>query len=84
MNKNDTISLFNNKFIASKDKDGLWIYKANISEVLKVNGTLKKEYKDLPRYSIILQYEQSAKDNGDHLIASITKDIVKKIKQFTK
>lgn len=49
------------------------------SEAKKKDGTLKKEYKDLPRYRAIFGYEKEFTDNFEKQYKSMSKEIVKEI-----
>lgn len=79
--------LLNDSMIAVQDDKGNWIYKANTENNLKPfkkNGALKKEYKDLPRYKAIAQYEaKEVKDYEANLAESI-KDISIKLLSFSR
>lgn len=75
------VNSLDNKVSAEKDKNGIWIFKANESELIKKKA-LKKEYHDLPAYPIINEYEKQIKDNIDVFLGSLTKQLVKKLKSF--
>lgn len=77
--------LLNNSILASQDEKRNWIYKANEnSGPFKKNGALKAQYKDLPRFKAIVQYEdQEMKDFEANLEQSI-KDISIKLLSFSK
>ncbi len=65
----------------SKDKKGHIIYKSVKVTPFKQDGTLKKEYKELPKYNVITQYESHTKKLYDEevLLKSI-KELSQKIK----
>lgn len=78
---NETFLTLDEKFIAEKNDKGIWIYKAN--EILKQDKkVLKKKYHDLPRYKIVVQYENEFKKETDNFLIELTKDLVKKLKQI--
>lgn len=72
------------KYTAQKNDSGLYIYKANESELFKQGTkTLKKKYSDLPRFKIINEFEDAAKKEYEINISNTVIEIVKKIKSFT-
>lgn len=81
----DDFEVCDGKFIASRDKKGLWIYKAVDSKLLKQDKkTLKKKYHDLPRFKVIPQYEEQFKKQFNSYVAEIAKDLTRKLKQLIK
>lgn len=79
--------LLDGAIIASQDKNGTWIYKANTENQLKPfkkNGTLKAVYKDLPRFTAISQYEEVLnKEYQKTVIEESIKQIITKLLAFT-
>jgi hypothetical protein len=76
--------LLNNGIIAFQNESGEWIYKANTLGPFKKNGSLKAQYKDLPRFKVIVDYEdQELKDFEQNLSESI-KDISIRLLSFLK
>jgi len=68
------------KFLFKKANNGTFKYKA----VLKKDGTLKKEYKDYPRFDIIYDYENKFKNDFDDILKTATKEIILKVKSYAK
>lgn len=80
------LKLLNDSIIASLDDNGLWIYKANSDNKLKPfkkNGTLKAQYKDLPRFKIISEYEKKELDDYEKLLQESVRDISIKLSVFS-
>ena len=77
------IKLLNNAILASQDEKGSWIYKANPQAPFKQNGTLKKEYKDLPRFKAIVQYENEEVKDFNSLLEQSVKEISHKLLSFS-
>ena len=79
--------LLNGAMIASQDKNGTWIYKANTENQLKPfkkNGNLKATYKDLPRFKAIIQYEEVLnKEYQKTVISESIRQITIKLLAFT-
>lgn len=68
------------------NEKGDWIYKASEQDLItpfKKNGVLKKQYKDLPRFKVIVNYEKSEVDFFSNLIADAVKDISLKLLSFS-
>lgn len=66
-------------FVYYQNEKGEWLYKAANSNVLKKNGALKKQYKDLPRYDVVYEWEKEMKvEYGKMLKKSIeeTKELL--------
>ena len=76
-------NLLNNSMIASLDEKGVWIYKANQQAPFKQNGTLKKEYKDLPRFKAIVQYESQEEKDFNTLLEQSVREISQKLLSFS-
>lgn len=53
--------------------------KANKQTPFKKDGTLKKQFKDLPRYPVIYEYEKIFKDNYINVLKKMTLDLTNKI-----
>lgn len=71
-------------FTYNKDDQGNWVYKADKITPFKKNGNLKAQYKDLPRFKAIVQYEnQEVKDFQNSLEQSI-KDVSLKLISLTR
>lgn len=60
-----------------------WVFKADKITPLKQNGTLKKEYKDLPRFKAIVQYENEELKDFDSLLEQSVKEISHKLLSFS-
>lgn len=81
----DEFEVCDGKFIAARDKKGLWLYKAVDSKLLKQDKkTLKKKYHDLPRFKVVLQYEEQFKNQFNSYVAEMAKDLTRKLKQLIK
>lgn len=81
----DDVLVVDDKFIAQRNKAGLWVYKANESVLFKKGTTvLKKKYHDLPRYKIVNQYENAFKKQCNDFLNLMTIGLVKKMKQIVK
>jgi hypothetical protein len=76
--------LLNDSILASRDEKGVWIYKSNPQAPFKKNGNLKKEYKDLPRFPAIVEYEREEMKDFDRLLHESIKDISIKLLSFNK
>lgn len=69
-------------FVAELNDKQEWIYKAATNTPFKKNGNLRAIYHDLPRYPVIVAYEdQEEKDFNESLVQSI-KDISLKLLSF--
>jgi len=69
-------------FAAKLTDKGTWIYKALAPTFFKKDGALRKKYHDLPRYKVIPEYEDAAKDEYQLEMAKAVKDITDKLKTF--
>lgn len=73
----ENISLLNDSMIASFDKEkGQWVYKTNedmrLRAPFKKDGSLKQPYKDMPRFQVIIDYENRfVKDYNKELAQSV-------------
>jgi len=77
------LKLLNNSIIASQDEKGTWIYKANEQTPFKRNGVLKKEYKDLPRFKAIVEYENEEVKDFNTLLEQSVKEVTQKLLSFS-
>lgn len=78
--------LLNNSMIASQDDQGNWVYKANTTDRLKPfkqNGNLKAQYKDLPRFKAIAQFEQRELNDFNFVLGNAVRDISVKLLSFS-
>jgi hypothetical protein len=71
-------------FIAIQDNKGNWLYKADQNSALKANGTLKAKYKDLPRYDVINEWEDSVKNQYSKSLKIGVDEITKLLAEFSK
>jgi len=55
-----------------------------MSNIKKKNGTLKKKYKDEPRYKVTLGYEGAFKDLYASSTNQMVKEITSKARSFVK
>ena len=79
--------LLNSSMIASQNEKGEWIYKSNDEKKapFKKDGTLKAQYRDLPRYKAIIQYENILiKEYQKTVIEESVKQMTNKLLSFTK
>lgn len=74
----------NDSIIYSQDPDGNWIYKADNLTPFKKNGNLKKEYKDLPRYPVIVEWENKELKDYQNSLSEAIKDISIKLVSFNR
>lgn len=65
-------------FSCSCTDSGTFIYKAKESNVKKKDGTLKKKYKEMPRYNVLIELDKEAEQDSNQWHSSISK-LVKKI-----
>lgn len=77
-------SLLNGTMVGSQNEKGDWIYKANPNAPFKQNGTLKKVYHDLPRFSCIAEYEDREVQDYEATLAEAVKDISIKLLSFSR
>jgi len=68
--------------VFEQNEKGEWIYKAEDSKFKTQKGTLKAQYKDLPRYKLIYNYEDHFRAQFDNTLRQIQKDIKKKMEMF--
>ena len=69
-------------FLASQDEKGNWIYKADDKQPLKKDGTLKAEYKDLPRYKVLIESEKKIQDQYSSTLELAVRTISSKVKSL--
>lgn len=67
-----------------QDKKGLFIYKANPSKIFKLNGNLKKDQRDLPRYKAISQCEKACTEDYKESLNESIRDIAMLLNTFGK
>ena len=67
-------------FIAIQDDKGDWIYKAQESKALKKDGTLKAEYKEMPRFKILTEMENEVQDEYSQSLTLAINQVKNKIK----
>jgi len=70
----------NDFYSAEIDPKKGWIIKAKPMKLKKKVS----EYKDPPRFKMIIQYENEMKKNYQKSVANMTKDILSKIIEFSK
>ena len=71
-------------FTYSQDLNNNWIFKADRLTPFKKNGGLKKEYKDLPRFKVIVEYEEEQISEFKTLLSEGIQDISLKLLSFIK
>lgn len=78
--------LLNDSVVATQDEKGNWIYKANTNQLkpFKKNGALKAQYKDLPRFHVIVEYEKKETTDFEANLAESIKDIAIKLLSFSR
>jgi len=70
-------------FTASLNEKGEWIYKSK--EGVKLNGSLKAQYKDLPRVKAIYELEANVKENfKETVVRQSIKEINDKLIEFSR
>ena len=69
-------------------EDGSWEYQPEESSLLlkaenpkKKDGTLKAKYKDLPRYKLIVTYEDHFKNEFNKTLSELNKEVYKFLKE---
>lgn len=73
-------NFLNGNLIASLE-NGDWVYKSN-NTPLKINSVLKAEYKDLPRYKVITEYEEDQINQFQNSLNTAIKYMAIKLKSF--
>ena len=61
-------------FTYYQNEKGEWLYKADNFRELKKDGSLKKKYKDLPRYDVIYEWEKEAKEEFKKTLINSVKE----------
>lgn len=69
-------------FTAELDVNGKWIYKSKPIEPKKKDGTLKKQYKDLPRVKGIYEIEEKMNKEFEANILDTYTQLNNKLKEF--
>ena len=70
-------------FIAERNEKGEWLYKADQVKPFKKDGNLKAQYRDLPRFKAIMEYETVLnKQYQKTVIEQATKQIINKLLSF--
>jgi hypothetical protein len=70
-------------FIATQDEKGDWIYKAdNQNQFKKKDGSLKAQYKDMPRFDLIIQLEKKTTDMYEQTLTQSINQVAKQIKNI--
>jgi hypothetical protein len=67
-------------FEYTQDDKGGWTFKAKEGDVLKKDGTLKVEYKELPQFDLIYGIEAHMQGQMDNEIKQAVKEITKELK----
>ena len=66
--------------IAEMDiESGLWVYKADNIGPFKKKGGLKSQYRDLPRYNVIYEWEEDTKKEYEKTLKEGIREIIKKL-----
>lgn len=71
-------------FSSTLDENGNWIHKSKDLQFKKKDGTLKAQYKDLPRVKAIYEIEASVKNDFKKTLENTVKDINDKLIEFSK
>lgn len=58
--------------------------KSTTVKIQKNDGTLRKKYRDMPRYRVIFGYEKSFTDNFEDLSKQMVKEVIKEITTVVK
>ena len=69
-------------FTYSQDDEGNWIYRTTKITPFKKNGSLKTQYKDLPRFKAIVEYEDREEKEFNNLLEQSIKGISLKLLSF--
>jgi oxalate decarboxylase/phosphoglucose isomerase-like protein (cupin superfamily) len=67
-------------YIYNQEPNGTWTFKAKEPEALKVDGTLKKQYKELPQYDVIYDIDAHMRGQMDNEIKIAVKEILNELK----
>lgn len=79
-----TVNIGEYDFVSNKDGSWDWVLKAKRVTPLKKDGSLKAQYKDLPRYDVIYEWEDEVKQNYNKELKENLKEITKKLRDFSK
>lgn len=60
-----------------------WVFKADKIIPFKQNGALKKEYKDLPRFKAIVEYENEEVKDFNIALEQSVKEVTQKLLSFS-
>ena len=71
-------------FIYNKDEKDNWVWKADNLTPFKKNGNLKKEYRDEPRFPVIISYESKELKDYQNCLSEAIKDISIKLVSFNR
>ncbi len=71
-------------FTYNKDEKGNWLWKAESLKPFKKNGNLKSAYHDLPRFKVIVEYENREIKDFQNSLEQSVKDISLKLLSFSK
>lgn len=69
-------------FLAEKGKDGLFGYTYSPTSPLKQDGALKKRFKEMPRFKVILEVEKNIINQYDHLLVDSVKEMSQVLNNF--
>lgn len=70
-------------FTYEVDENNQWVGKSSNITPFKMNGTLKKEYKDLPRFKVIVDYENQELNDFNALLEQSVTEISHKLLSFS-
>lgn len=73
------LSVGNQEYSCSCNHDGTFIYKAKENKALKKDGTLKAQYKEMPRFDVLKEIDiEAEKDSKDwhKAISKLTKQVL--------
>lgn len=78
----EPLKLFNDTYEVTKDKKGLYVYKANLPNIFKSLQIkrLSKHQHELPAFPVIIEMESHAKKEAEEYFNSITLDLVRTLK----
>ena len=74
----------NDSVIYSQSENGEWVYKSDNLTPFKKNGNLKKEYRDEPRFPVIISYESKELKDYQNSLSEAIKDISIKLVSFNR
>lgn len=70
-------------FSYEQDKKGNWSHKWD-SKILKLDGTLKQPYKELPQYKTVIECEKKFIDSHNKVIADSVREMFQVLNTFGK